>query len=96
MKTQLGNTTKSFGKDYNISVSNIGGDGVLMAYSYLRENTIIIDSKVDSNFEDLGSYSLFVTDSNGNPVRLTYTIQPGNGLYADPADTDVLRMVIDQ
>jgi len=95
MKTQLGNTTKSFGKEYNISVSNLGGEGVLSTYSYLRENTIIIDSKVDSNFEDIGSYSIFMTDSNGNPVRLTYTIQPGNGLYPDPTDTDILRMVID-
>jgi len=95
MQTQIGNTTKSLGREYNLSVSNHGGDEILSSYG-LRENTLIISSKVDNNLLDIGTYSLFATDSNGAPVRLTYTIQPGNGLYADPTDTDVLRMVIDE
>ena len=95
MSTQIGNTTKSFGREYNVSVSNMGGENIL-ASEYLKENTIIIDSKVDNNLEDVGSYSIFVTDVNGKAVRLTYTIQPGNGLYVDPNDTDVIRMRIDE
>ena len=94
MSTQLGNISKSLGKEYNISKSNMGGDKLLSS-SYLRENTIIIDSKINENFCDNGSYSLFITDGDGKPVRLTYTIQPGNGLYVNPADTDIIRMVID-
>ena len=93
--SQIGNTTKSFGRDYNISISNLGGEEIL-ASEVLRKNTILIDAKVDNNLEDTGSYTLFVTDANGIPVRLTYTIQPGNGLYTDPNDTDVLRMCIDE
>ena len=93
--SQIGNTTKSFGRDYNISISNLGGEEIL-ASEVLRKNTILIDAKVDNNLEDTGSYTLFVTDANGIPVRLTYTMQPGNGLYADPNDTDVLRMCIDE
>jgi len=95
MSTQIGNTTKAYGREYNISVSNIGGENIL-ASDYLKENTIIIDSKIDNNLEDVGSYALFVTDINGKAVRLTYTIQPGSGLYIDPNDTDVIRMVIDE
>ena len=93
--SQIGNTTKSFGREYNISVSNLGGESIL-ASEVLRKNTILIDAKVDNNLQDTGSYTLFVTDGNGRPVRLTYTLQPGNGLYADPNDTDVLRMQIDE
>lgn len=73
MSTQIGNTTKAYGREYNISVSNIGGENIL-ASDYLKENTIIIDSKIDNNLEDVGSYALFVTDINGKAVRLTYTI----------------------
>ena len=93
--SQIGNTTKSFGREYNISISNLGGEQIL-ASEVLRKNTILIDAKVNDSLEDNGSYTLFVTDGNGTPVRLTYTMQPGNGLYADPNDTDVLRMCIDE
>ena len=94
MSTQVGNTTKVFGRNYNISVSNVGGDEILSS-SVLRENTIIIDSRIDRNFEDIGTYAMFITDSDGKAVRLTYTIQPGNGLYVDEADHDKLKMRID-
>lgn len=95
MNTQLGNTTKSFGREYNISTTNLGGNDIL-ANKDLRENSLIVSAKVDNNLEDVGSYSLFMTDSNGQPVRLTYTIEPGHGLYPDPNDNDILRMVIDE
>ena len=94
MSTQVGNTTKAFGRNYNITVSNVGGDNILTS-SVLRENTIIIDSKIDRNFEDVGTYAMFITDSEGKAVRLTYTIQPGNGLYVDESDHDKLKMRID-
>jgi len=95
MSTQVGNTKQVYGREFNVSVSNMGGDNILDS-AYLKENTIIINSKIDNDFNDVGSPSLFVTDSNGRALRLTYTIQPGNGLYVDPNDTDVLRMHIDE
>lgn len=96
MKTQIGNTTKAFGREYSMSVTNYGGDDLMKSYDMLHENTLIISSKVDNNLEDIGSYAMFMTDAEGHPVRLTYTIQPGNGLYVDPNDTDIIRMVIDE
>ena len=94
MGTQIGNTIKNLGKEYNIASSNVGGDKILNS-EFLKENTLIIDAKVDNNLYDKGSYSLFITDGNGKAARLTYTIQPGNGLYEDPADTDVVKMYIE-
>lgn len=94
MGTQIGNTIKNLGKEYNIASSNVGGDKILNS-EFLKENTLIIDAKVDNNLYDKGSYSLFITDGNGKAARLTYTIQPGNGLYEDPADTDVIKMYIE-
>lgn len=94
MSTQVGNTTKSFGKEYNISTTNYDGNRLLNTED-LRENSLIVSAKVDNNLEDIGSYSLFFTDADGKAVRLTYTLQPGSGLYPDPNDGDVLRMVID-
>ncbi len=94
MSTQVGNTTKSFGKEYNISTTNYDGNRLLNTED-LRENSLIVSAKVDNNLEDIGSYSLFFTDADGKAVRLTYTLQPGGGLYPDPNDGDVLRMVID-
>lgn len=96
MKTEIGNTTKMFGREYNLSVTNYGGDEILKSYDILNPNTLLISSKVDNNLTDVGSYSIFMTDNKGYPVRLTYTIKPGNGLYVDPDDTDVLKMIIDE
>ena len=96
MKTEIGNTTKAFGREYNISVTNYSGDDLMKSYDLLQENTLIVSSKVDDNLKDVGSYAVFMTDANGYPVRLTYTIQPGNGLHVDPNDTDIIRMVIDE
>lgn len=94
MSTQVGNTIKTLGKEYNIASSNVGGDKILNS-EYLKENTLIIDAKVDNNLYDKGSYSLFITDGDGKAVRLTYTMQPGNGLYIDNSDTDILKMYIE-
>ncbi len=95
MSTYIGNTTYAFGRDFNISVSNMNGEDILESI-YLNENTLIIVSKVNTNLEDIGSYILFVTDINGNAVRLTYSIEPGNGIYVHPNDTYILNMYIDQ
>lgn len=92
--SQLGNTTLSFGREYNISTANCGGDQIL-ASEALRANTLIANARIGADFNDTGSYSLFMTDGKGMPVRLTYTIQPGNGLYVDQNDPDVLHMQID-
>ena len=102
MGTQLGNVTKVYGHKQNTTVTNLNGEAILNS-SYLKENTLIISSPQTINKEDIGTYSLFVTDSEGKPVRLSYTIQPGHGIVVgrngEPEDAgdgiDVLSMAID-
>ena len=102
MGTQVGNVTKVYGHKQNTTVTNLNGEAILNS-SYLKENTLIISSPQTINKEDIGTYSLFVTDGDGKPVRLSYTIQPGRGIVVgrngEPEDAgdgiDVLSMAID-
>ena len=102
MGTQLGNVTKIYGQKRGTTVTNLNGE-TIMSSSYLKGNTFIVSAPQTINKEDIGTYSLFMTDSEGQPVRLSYTIQPGNGLVIGrdgvPADTgddlDVISMAID-
>lgn len=113
MATQLGNTTKNYGQKHNYVVTNLNGEAIIKS-SDLLENTFIVSSptdvsKTDLTFEDpktgerFNINSIFATDSNGNPVRLTHTIQPGRGLVVGrngkPEKTgdgiDVISMAID-
>ena len=102
MGTQLGNVTKIYGQKRGTTVTNLNGE-TIMNSSYLKGNTFIVSAPQTINKEDIGTYSLFMTDSEGQPVRLSYTIQPGNGLVigrdgvpADKGDDlDVISMAID-
>ena len=42
--------------------------------------SLIISSPLDKSENDIGIYSLFAVDNDGKAVRLTYTIQEGNGI----------------
>ena len=80
--SQLGYIYNSYGTQFNIAVANTYAFNILNSNSNLPTNTIIISAPYDN--KDIGSYSLLATDNDGNPVRLTYTIQEGNGLnYKD-------------
>lgn len=92
--SKLGNIQESYGKQINIAVANTFGENVL-ASTQLPKNNIIIASPVDADANDIGTYALFVTDYEGNAVRLTYTIQPGNGLRIDNDNTDIIKFDID-
>lgn len=102
MGTQLGNVTRIYGQKHNTTVTNLNGE-TIMSSAYLNKNTFIISSPQSINKEDIGTYSLFVTDSEGQPVRLSYTIQPGNGLVIGRSGKpevqgdglDVISMAID-
>ena len=82
-----------YGKQFNIAVANTYSYNILNG-SNLPAGSFIISSNVDDNGNDTGSYAVFVTDANGNPVRLTYTIQQGNGLYYNE-EHDSLKLNID-
>ena len=101
----VGNVKENYGKKRNIAVTNVTGTEILE--SQMIPNSIVISSKTDNNGTDEQITSLFATDKNGNALRLTYTIQPGNGLVigleGTPSNTlekqfsnDVISMAIDK
>ncbi len=91
--SKLGYIYDSYGKQFNIAIANTYSYNILNGNN-LPTNTIIIASDIDENNKDTGSYSLIVTDNDGNPVRLTYTIKQGNGLYYN-TDKDYIEFKID-
>lgn len=92
--SELGNINKSFGKPINISVANTYSATVLNSKA-LPANMIVISSPTDEDGNDIGTYCLIATDNNGTGVRLSYTIQPGNGLNIDNTNTDILKLDVD-
>lgn len=89
--SNLGYIEKSYGKSINIAVANTYSYNVLSSGN-LPDNTIIISSPINENNEDTGTYSVLMTDYKGQPVRLTYTLQEGNGMrYLD----DSIKIEID-
>lgn len=91
--SQIGNIQNSFGKQFNIAIANTYSYNVLSG-SNLPVNSLIIASNVDDKLNDTGSYSLIATDAYGIPVRLTYTISEGNGLYYS-VNEDAISLHID-
>lgn len=89
--SKLGNIYNSYGNQFSISIANTYSYNVLNG-SNLPNNTIIISSNINDKLEDTGTYSLIVTDYEGTPIRLSYTIQQGNGLSVND---DILYLDID-
>ena len=92
--SKLGNIKESYGKQINIAVANTNGENVL-ASTILPKNNLIIASPVDADANDIGTYAIFITDNNGTPIRLSYTIQTGNGLTTDETNGDIIKLSID-
>lgn len=89
--SKLGYISQSYGKQFNAAIANTYGTNVLSG-SNLPSNTLIVSSPISQNNDDIGSYSLLITDYIGNPVRLTYTLREGTGMrYFD----DAIRVNID-
>ena len=91
--SRLGYISNTVGKQLNLAVANTYSQNVLNG-SNLPSNSIIISSPIDSNGNDTGTYSMIATDSEGNPVRLSYSISEGNGLYYSRF-SDSLKLNID-
>jgi hypothetical protein len=89
--SELGNINKSYGKPINISVANTYSTTVLNSKA-LPTNMIIISSPINNDGNDIGTYCLIATDNNGTGVRLSYTIQPGNGLNVDSMNGDIIKL----
>lgn len=92
--SKLGNIYLSYGKELKLSVANTYSN-IILSGSNLPVNSIIISSNVEDMNNDTGTYSLIATDNDGNPVRLTYCMKPGNGLGLSDTDADILELKID-
>ena len=97
--SKLGNIQESYGKQITIAIANTYSSTVMGSTS-LPKNALIISSPIvtdeQENVYDYGTYNMIMTDNYGNPVRLTYTIQQGNGLSVDKLNDDILKLNIDE
>jgi len=90
--SKLGYIQNSYGKQFNIGISNTYATNILSGTN-LPGNMLIISSPIDEDNNDIGYYSILVTDSYGNPIRLTYTISQNNGLqYSKDKDSLILNI----
>ena len=101
--SKVGNVEKMFGNRFDIVTTNAPADTILNSENInnaLIPTALIITSPLynagDLTSDDKGTPSLIITDFEGVPMRLTYTIQPGNGLKIDDVNKDVIKMAIDK
>ena len=75
----ISNISGCVGNNLNFAITDTNGS-VLMNSNELPQNTLFISAPQNEAGMDNGIYSIFITDSNNNIARLSYTIIPGNGL----------------
>lgn len=92
--SKFGYNKESNGKQVNIVISNTSGENIINnKLPEIAYNSIIIATQCDNNTnEDTGIYSIIGADNYGESIRFTYTMIPGNGLYADG---DIIYMNVD-
>lgn len=95
--SQVGYVNNMYGNTLNFVTTNADGATVLNldGDNVLTPNALIITSPTDANNNDLGTPSIIVTDTDGSPLRISYTIQPGKGLINEP-NTDIIKMNLDE
>ena len=89
--SKIGDIYNSYGSQFNVSIANTYSY-IVLSGNNLPANSFIIASNTNEDNDDTGTYSVLLTDYQGNPVRLTYTIQEGNGLIYD---NDSLKLKTD-
>lgn len=90
--SNISNINNSAGKNINFIVANTY-TSLLLEQDKLIPNTIIISSPQNNSGDDIGVFSMSITDNDGIPARLTYTIIPGNGLNV--FNHDIIKLNID-
>ena len=96
--SKLGYVEKMYGNTVNIVTTNAPGNKIISnnAETSLVKNSLIIASPTDNDNNDLNTPSIVATDFEGNPLRLTYTMMPGEGLVINSNNPDVMKMSIDK
>ena len=82
--SKVGNVEKMFNQNFSIVTTNASANDMLNFEQDVDESfinsSLIISSPCSDEGVDNGTPSLLITDYEGHPMRLTYTIKPGNGL----------------
>lgn len=82
--SKVGHTEKMFGQQFNFVTTNASASDMLgfdqNGEQAFISSSLIVASPTNDDGIDNGTPSLIVTDYEGHPMRLTYTIKPGNGL----------------
>ena len=96
--SKLGYVEKMYGNTVNIVTTNAPGNKIISnnAETSLVKNSLIIASPTDTDNNDINTPSIVATDFEGNPIRLTYTMMPGEGLVINSNNPDVMKMSIDK
>lgn len=82
--SKVGDIKKMYGQDFSIIVTNAPAQVInnYTTYSHgpkLLSNILLVSSPMKEG-EDIKNPTLFVTDYNGEPLQLTYSVSFGNGL----------------
>ena len=74
--SQVGYVNNMYGNTLNFVTTNADGVTVLKldGENVLTRNALIITSPTDENNNDLGTPSIIVTDTDGSPLRISYTM----------------------
>lgn len=101
--SQIGYTPENIGERFNIVTTHYTAYDLLKDWNgSLAYNSLILCSPLTpqgNELVDYGSYALIATDYQGNGVRLTYHLRPGNGLKVNAHTTyswDDLSLEIDK
>lgn len=95
--SQVGNVENMFGSEFNVVTTNASAYKILEdSESSFITTSLIVSSPTNEFGTDKKTPSILVTDFEGKPLRLTYTMQPGSGLISDPSNPDVLKMSIQE
>ena len=93
--SQVGYVTQMYNTQCRIVSSNAPGYIIENINDAIVNNGLIIASPIDEQFNDKGTPTMFISDSNGSALRLTYNFKFGDGLIRDEENSDLVRLSID-
>lgn len=93
--SQVGYVTQMYNTQCRIVSSNAPGYIIENINDAIVNNGLIIASPIDEQFNDKGTPTMFISDSNGSALRLTYNFKFGDGLIRDKENSDLVRLSID-
>lgn len=91
--SRVGYVQEMCGSEFSFVSTNANANALFN--QSLISSSLIVASPINEDFEDKGTPSLFVTDKDGIPLRLTYTMQPGYGLVVKDPGSNIMHMSVE-